>query len=99
MSFLEKLKSRDAEGVTHEPVNNSGLPGNGSRRTDLSIGNTFESSYVQEPYFEGGQEKVVEDEERKVIDREHSEKALEKIFKKHITFKDYLKALYWRLTN
>jgi len=96
VSFLQQLKNRDAEGVKHKPVNNSGMPGNGTRRTNLSIGDTFETTYVQEPVYEGGKEEIVEDEKREITDREHSEKALEKILVNHFTFKDYLTILYQR---
>lgn len=99
MSFLDELKNRDAEGVKHKPVNKSGIASNDTRRTDKQIGDKFETSYVQEPRFEGGQAQTVENEEREIVDRKHSEKALEKIFKNHVTFKDYLQALYWRLTE
>jgi len=99
MSFLEELRTRKAEGIKSKPVEGSGLPSNGTTNVDKEIGDKFETTYVMEPRFEGGQEELVKDEERKIIDRKHSEKALERIFKKQFTLKDYLEALYWRMTK
>lgn len=96
MSFLQKLKERKAERVEHEPVE-GGIPTLAGCNLDKQIGYEFETTYVQEPRYEGGQDELVKDEERVITDRKHSEKALEKIFKNHVTFKDYITSLIWRI--
>lgn len=98
MSFLKKLKNRDADSIEHKPTE-GGIPSNGGKHKDKSVSYRFETTYVQESRYENGKDELIENEERIITDRKHSEKALQKVFKKHVTFKDYIQALIWRIKN
>jgi len=97
MSFLKYLKNTSAQRATSEPVEDEGLPSSGSEHAAEPIGTEFTSTYEQANHFGDGSPTIVEDEKRVITDRLHSEKAIRKEFLKNVTFKDYLKAVLWRL--
>lgn len=96
MTFLKKLRNMEAAETLTEATERPAATHHGASHKDKKIGYTFKKNYVQEPRYEGGNEVHVE-EEHKIINRLHDEKTVEKIFKKHVTLRDYLKAVAWRL--